>query len=217
MCSIHSAAGEPPWPGWLGKYTLKSFASRSWNASHRPAPPAPCRKRSGGPEPSWSIWTGVPRTTSSRAVGISADEEAAVRREPLPGEERAVVGGEEERRGRNLVRLAGAVQRRAGEHRRPDQRRHPLGHRRVDVARADRVHADPARGDVARDGPRECQNRPLGRAVVRDDLEPGERGDAREVDDRAAVLPAHQPQSLARAEERPVDVYREHPSPRLVA
>ena len=71
MCSIHSAAGEPPWPGWLGKYTLKSFARRSWNASQRPAPPAPCRNRSGGPEPSWSIWTGVPRTESSCAASAS--------------------------------------------------------------------------------------------------------------------------------------------------
>src|SRR5215472_17124044 len=135
MCSIHSAAGEPPWPGWLGKYTPKSFASRSWNASHRPPPPAPCRKRSGGPAPSWSIWTGVPRTTSSRAVGISADEEAAVGREPLPGEERAIIRSEEERRGDDLVPLAHAVQPRAGEHRRVDQRRHPLGHRRVHRAR----------------------------------------------------------------------------------
>src|SRR5882762_967569 len=126
MCSIHSAAGEPPWPGWLGKYTLKSFARRSWNASQRPAPPAPCRNRSGGPAPSRSIWTAVPRTDTSCAVGISGDEEAAVRREPLPREERAVVGGEEERRGRDLVRLAGAPQRRAGDHRRADQRRHAL-------------------------------------------------------------------------------------------
>src|SRR5262249_7378938 len=171
MCSIHSAAGEPPWPGWLGKYTLKSLASRSWNASQRPAPPAPCRKRSGGPAPSWSIWTGVPRTTSSRAVGISADEKAAVRREPLPGEERAVVRHQEERRGRDLVGLADAVQRRAGQHRRPDQRRHPLGHRRVDVARADRVHADPARGHVARDRAREGEDRSLGGAVVWHHLE----------------------------------------------
>src|SRR5437660_4035514 len=147
MCSIHSAAREPPWPGWLGKYTLKSLARSSWNASHRPAPPAPCRNSSGGPEPSRSIWTGVPRTMISCAVGISADEEAAVRREPLPGEERAVVGGEEERRGRNLVRRAGAVQRRAGEHRRPDQRPHPPAHRRVEVARADRVEAGTAPGD----------------------------------------------------------------------
>ena len=39
MCSIHSAAGEPPWPRWLGKYTVKLFARRSWNGSQRPAPP----------------------------------------------------------------------------------------------------------------------------------------------------------------------------------
>src|SRR2546428_8178034 len=98
MCSIHSAAGEPPWPGWLGKYTLKLLARRSWNGSHRPAPPAPCRNRRAGPLPSWSIWIGVPRIDSSRGAGISADEETAVRRQPLPGEERAVVAGEEEGR-----------------------------------------------------------------------------------------------------------------------
>src|SRR5258705_1867585 len=170
MCSIHSAAGEPPWPGWLGKYTLKSLARRSWNASQRPAPPAPCRNMSGGPEPSWSIWTGVPRMESSVAVGISADEETAVRREPLPGEERAVVGYEEERRGRHLVRLTRAPQRRAGDHRRTDQRRHPLGHRRVDVARTDRVHPDPARGDVLRHRSREREGCPPRRAVGRQDL-----------------------------------------------
>src|SRR5215471_11089928 len=122
MCSIHSAAGEPPWPGWLGKYTLKSLASRSWNASHRPAPPAPCRNTRGGPDPSRSICTSVPRTLSSWEAGISADEESAVRREPLPREERAVVGHEEERRGRHIVRLADAAQRRAREDGLPDQR-----------------------------------------------------------------------------------------------
>src|SRR5215813_38675 len=122
MCSIHSAAGEPPWPGWLGKYTLKSLASRSWNASQRPAPPAPCRNTSGGPAPSCSIWTAVPRTESACDAGILADEETAVRREPLPGEERAVVGREEEGRGRDLVGLARPAQRRARDHRRADQR-----------------------------------------------------------------------------------------------
>src|SRR5258705_2666676 len=121
MCSIHSAAGEPPWPGWLGKTTLKSSARRSWNGSQRPAPPAPCRNRSGGPVPASSIWTGVPRTDSARGVGISADEEPAVGREPLPGEERAVVGREEERRGGDLPRVAGAPQRRAGGQLRPDE------------------------------------------------------------------------------------------------
>src|SRR5258705_2866420 len=152
MCSIHSAAGEPPWPGWLGQYTLKSLARRSWNASHRPAPPAPCRNTSGGPEPSCSIWTAVPRTLSSVAVGISADEEAAVRREPLAGEERAVVGGKEQRRGRDLVGLAGAPERRARNHRRADQRRHPLGHRRVDGAPAHPVEPESSPSDVAGDG-----------------------------------------------------------------
>src|SRR5215471_15679337 len=170
MCSIPSAAGEPPWPGWLGKYTLKSLASRSWNASQRPAPPAPCRNRRGGPDPSCSIWTGVPRTLSSCAAGISADEESAIWREPLPGEERAVVGREEERRRRDLVRLARAPERCAGDHRGANQRRHP----------------------------------------------PGQRRHAREVDDRAAVSLAHKPERLARAVERPVQVHREHPAPRLV-
>src|SRR2546422_6583159 len=123
MCSIHSAAGEPPWPGWLGQYTLKSLARWAWKSSQRPPPPAPCRNRSGEPVPSCSMWIGVPRIESSRSAGISADEEAPVRRQPLPGEERAVVRGEEERGGRDLVRRAGASERRAGSHRLLDQRR----------------------------------------------------------------------------------------------
>src|SRR5437764_784691 len=83
--------------------------------------------RSGGPEPACSIWTGVPRTESACGVGISGDEETAVRRQPLPGEERAVVGREEERGGGDLVRLAGPAQRRARDHRRADQGRCTLG------------------------------------------------------------------------------------------
>src|SRR2546429_2017367 len=146
MCSIHSAAGEPPWPGWLGKYTLKLLARRSWNGSHRPAPPAPCRNRRAGPLPSWSIWIGVPRIDSSRGAGISADEETAVRRQPLPGEERAVVAGEEERRGGDLPRVAGAPERRAGDHRRPDQRRHRLRHWRGGFTPAHPLPAAPPPG-----------------------------------------------------------------------
>src|SRR5919201_1724682 len=101
MCSIHSAAGEPPCPGWLGNKTLKSRASRAWNSSQRPAPPAPCKNSNGGPAPSSSIWIEVPRTESVRGAGIvgdgiSTDEEATVRREPLSGEERAVIGREKQ-------------------------------------------------------------------------------------------------------------------------
>src|SRR5258705_8891517 len=155
MCSIHSAAGEPPWPGWLGKYTLKFTARRSWNGSQRPAPPAPCRKSRAGPVPSCIRWIGVPRTDSSRHTGMSADEEAAVRRQPLAGEERAVVGDEKERRGGDLARVAGASEWCAGEHRLLDQGRDRLGHRRVDVAPTSRVHPDPPRGDGARPPPPE--------------------------------------------------------------
>src|SRR3989449_7246930 len=150
MCSIHSAAGEPPWPGWLGKYTLKLLARRSWNGSHRPAPPAPCRNRRAGPLPSWSMWIGVPRIESSRDAGISADEEATVRRQPLPGEERAVVAGEEECRGGDLPRVTGAPERRTGDHRRPDQRRHRLRHRPRDVTPAEPGCPDPTGGDIPR-------------------------------------------------------------------
>src|SRR5882724_804302 len=128
MCSIHSAAGDPPWPGWLGAYTLKSLARCDWKSSQRPAPPAPCRNSSGAPAPSWSMWIVVSRIESSRGVGISADEEAPVRRQPLPGVERAVVRGEEERGGRDLVGGAGAAERRARGDRLLDQRRHRLGH-----------------------------------------------------------------------------------------
>src|SRR2546425_5541447 len=110
---------------------LKSLARRSWNASHRPGPPAPCRNRSGGPEPACSIWTGGPRTESACGVGISGDEETAVRRQPLPGEERAVVGREEERGGGDLVLLAGPAQRRARGPRRADEVRRTLGPRPV--------------------------------------------------------------------------------------
>src|SRR5262249_56702686 len=107
MCATHSADGEPPWPGWLGKYTLKLSARRSWNGSQRAAPPAPCRKSRAGPAPSCIMWTGVPRTDSSRDAGMSGDEEAAVGRQPLAGEERAVVAGEERRRGGQHVGIPG--------------------------------------------------------------------------------------------------------------
>src|SRR4030095_698988 len=112
MCSIPSAAGEPPWPGWLGKYTLRLSARRSWNGSQTPAPPAPCLKSRAGPAPACIMWMGAPRTDSSRDAGMSGDEEAAVGRQPLAGEERAVVAGEEQRRRWPLVvRAEGAEQR----------------------------------------------------------------------------------------------------------
>src|SRR5436309_961478 len=216
MCSIHSAAGEPPWPGWLGTYTLKVLARRSWNGSHRPAPPAPCRNRRAGPLPSWSMWIGVPRIESSRDAGISADEEAAVRRQPLPGEERAVVAGEEECGGSDLPGVTGAPERRTGDHRRPDQRRHRLGHRRVDVARADRVDPDPTGCDVPRHGAREGEDPTLRRRVVRRRLEPHEGRNARQIDDRAPVPLGRQTNSFAGTEEGPVEMHGEHPSPRFV-
>src|SRR2546425_8930046 len=197
MCSIHSAAGEPPWPGWLGKYTPKVLARRSWKGSHRPAPPAPCRNRRAGPLPSWSMWIGVPRIESSRDAGISADEEATVRRQPLPGEERAVVAGEEECGGGDLPRVTGAPERRTGDHRRPDQRRHRLGHRRVDVARADRVDPDPTGGDVSRHGAGESEDPAPRRRVVWRRLEPREGRNARQGDDRAPGPPGHQAGRLA--------------------
>src|SRR5882762_7242523 len=166
MCSIHSAAGEPPWPGWLGVRTRNVFASVSWKASQRPAPPAPWRRRSGGPAPPSSMWTGVPRTESSRRAGILAREEAAIRRQPLPREERAVVADEEERGGGDLARLASAPEGRAREGGRADQGRHRLGHRRVDEARTDRVDPDPARRDFSRHRAREREDRALRRAVM---------------------------------------------------
>src|SRR5439155_150535 len=70
MCSIHSAAGEPPWPGWLGNSTANRRARCSWNGSQRPAPPALCRNRSAGPAPPESRRTGTPRTVTSRALVI---------------------------------------------------------------------------------------------------------------------------------------------------
>src|SRR2546427_192561 len=176
MCSTHSAAGERPWPGWLGKYTLKLLARRSWNGSHRPAPPAPCRNRRAGPLPSWSIWIGVPRIDSSRGAGISADEETAVRRQPLPGEERAVVAGEEERRGGDLPRVAGAPERRAeerpvevhGEHPPPRLVGEILGDVEVGLGALSAHHLHDARFGLPADS----------RAVVA-----GTRGDARVVDE----------------------------------
>jgi len=61
-------------------------------------------------------------------------------------------------RGGDSRASAGASERCAGEHRLLDQGRDRLGHRRVDVARTDRVHPDPARGDVARHRPREGED-----------------------------------------------------------
>ena len=45
---------------------------------------------------------------------------------------------------------------------------------------------------------------------------PHQPGHARDVDDRAAVDAAHQPERLARAVEGAVEVHRQHPAPRLV-
>src|SRR3989442_11151708 len=112
------------------------------------------------------MWIGVPRIESSRDAGISADKEAAVRRQPLPGEERAVVAGEEECGGGDLARVTSAPERRTGDHRRPDQRRHRLGHRRVDVAPADRVDPDPTGGDVPPPRARESEEPPPPPPVV---------------------------------------------------
>src|SRR5215470_9390167 len=52
------------------------------------------------------------RRSGDTEPGRSADEEAAVGREPLPREERAVVGREEESRLRDLLRLGPAMERR---------------------------------------------------------------------------------------------------------
>src|SRR2546426_8415855 len=162
------------------------------------------------------MWIGVPRIESSRDAGISADEEATVRRQPLPGEERAVVAGEEECGGGDLPRVTGAPERCTGDHRRPDQRRHRLGHRRVDVAWADRVDPDPTGGDIPRHGAREGEDPALRRRVVWRRLEPREGRNARQVDDRAPVPLAHQADRLAGTEEGPVEMHGEHPSPRFV-
>src|SRR5207249_5909358 len=90
-------------------------------------------------------------------------------------------------------------------------------HRRVDVAGADRVDADPARRHLARDGAREGEDAALGRAVVRHGLETHQRGDAGEVHDGPGVPAAHDLQRLTRAVERAVQVHADHVVPGLVA
>src|SRR6266536_987279 len=143
MCWIHSAAGDPPWPGWLGKRTRNRSARRAWNSSQRPAPPAPCRKSRSGPPPPLSICTGVPRTLRSldpqppSCAGSPANDEAAVRREPLARVERRVVGREEECGGRDLFGLPPASERRAAHENLLHERRDEGRHGRLDVARTD--------------------------------------------------------------------------------
>src|SRR5205814_10563253 len=58
-----------------------------------------------------------PAPTARAAPAPSADEEAAVRRQPLPGGERRLVGGQEQGGGRDLARLADAAHRRAAQER----------------------------------------------------------------------------------------------------
>src|SRR5688572_17577922 len=149
MCSIHSAAGEPPWPGWLGIETAKSFARRSWKGSQRPAPPAPCRKSTGVPAPPSSRCTGVPRTTISRRAGAIS----RLYREP-PGTTTAACARSRHRlAGKTETELAEPLVRGVADHEvlRPgvEVAQAALQHARV-VERAAAGEAEGARRDVQR-------------------------------------------------------------------
>ena len=93
------------------------------------------------------------------------------------------------------------------------QRRERRRHRGLDPARRDRVDADLAGRELARERAREAEDARLRGAVA------GHAGAARgahdraHVDDRARELRRHDAQRLARAEEGAVEVHREHAVP----
>src|SRR5215470_13129710 len=99
------ASGETPrMPKAPSPYATVSRARRNQRRGD-----ADAGTRSGGTEP-----------------GRSADEEAAVGREPLAGEERAVVGGQEEGGLGDFLRLGPAAERSLRDECLPHERRDPL-------------------------------------------------------------------------------------------
>src|SRR5439155_25659784 len=107
----------------------------------------------------------TPVVVAGESRGGSSDQEAAVRREPLAGEEGAVVRREEERCLRHFVGIGVAAERRPRDDGLAHQVRHGLRHRRVNVAGTDRVHPDLPRADLPRHRAREAEDSRLGRAV----------------------------------------------------
>src|SRR5205823_6273042 len=118
-----------------------------------------------------------------RSVRRSADHDPAVGRDPLTGEVRAVVAGEEEEDGRDLPGTTLATERDRGADTGHDRGRDAGVHRRVDHTRAHDVHADVAWRHLTRQAAAEREDATLRGAVVAL-ADPGERRDARGVHDR---------------------------------
>jgi hypothetical protein len=160
----------------------------------------------------------VHRNAGQGAVGLgsgrySADEQAPIRGQPLASKEGAVIGGQEERRGCHLARVAEATHWRGRDLRSPNPWRHPLNQRRVDPAWTDGVHADAARCHFLRQSASERKNATLGGGIGHKGNAATQRCDARHVDDHAVVPAAHQLERFARTKEKPIQMNGDHAEP----
>ena len=88
-----------------------------------------------------------------------------------------------------------------------------LGQRRPDQAGADRVDADPGRGEVASQALRQADDAVLRRRVGRAPREPDQAADGGDVHDRAAAALAHPPRGGLAAVERAAQVDGDHVVP----
>ena len=87
-------------------------------------------------------------------------------------------------------------------------------HRRFHQARQDRIDPDMFRREFDRGGARHLVHRGLGGGVADiGNAEMADRGDRRDVDDRAAALPLHHRNDVLHGEERALQVDREHAVP----
>src|ERR1700676_325059 len=96
-------------------------------------------------------------------------------------------------------------------------RRQPSGmldHRGFHQAGQDRVDPDMLRGELHRRGARHLVHRGLAGAVANiGDAEGGERGDRRDVDDRAAALPGHDRNDMLHRKKGAFEIDREYAVP----
>ncbi len=88
-----------------------------------------------------------------------------------------------------------------------------LGQRRPDQARADRVHTDPGRAEIAGEALRQADHPVLRRRVGRTPREPDQPADRRDVDDHTAAGLAHGTRSGLAAVERAAQVDGDHVVP----
>ena len=156
----------------------------------------------------------------------SSRQEAAVDDERLAAHERGIVGGQEDDGPRDLARLGDPAERYSALDLRAQRGgvgggvEIGLHERRVDVAGADRVAADPVGAVLHRRRARDPEHAALGGAVGGEDAVADEREDRRDVDDRAAARRPHRPHGVLAAEEDALEVHgraRGRAAPRVVS